>query len=296
MKLKYVILFFIILFSSCQQGKMQGEIASTIQVDGINREYILYLPKNLPFNSPLVFVFHGFTDNASSMMNWSRMNAVADKNKFAVCYPQGLKDPEGRTFWEVGYSFTKNQNVDDVKFITNLASYLQNTYRLSSENTFATGMSNGAEMCIVLGCKAPEVFKAVAPVCGCFMKSTFDSIKFNRPVSIFMINGTNDKTTSWEGDLEGMQGWGAYLPIRSTFDFFVTKSGSKQVTIDTLVDVNKLDGSFVVSEKHTNGLNDNQVWLYTVVNGDHDWPGSSGNMDFDASNEVWFFFSQFTTD
>ncbi|SVD61154.1 uncharacterized protein METZ01_LOCUS414008, partial [marine metagenome] len=41
--------------------------------------------------------------------------------------------------------------------------------------------------------------------------------------------------------------------------------------------------------------NDNaEVWLYEVVNGGHDWPGSYGNMDINASEEIWSFFSQYT--
>lgn len=30
-----------------------------------------------------------------------------------------------------------------------------------------------------------------------------------------------------------------------------------------------------------------------VINGDHDWPGTFGNMDIDASNETWKFVSKF---
>jgi hypothetical protein len=48
----------------------------------------------------------------------------------------------------------------------------------------------------------------------------------------------------------------------------------------------------VVTEKHINGINNNEVWLYKVVNGGHDWPGVWGNMDINVSEEVWNFFSQ----
>ena len=37
-----------------------------------------------------------------------------------------------------------------------------------------------------------------------------------------------------------------------------------------------------------------EVWLYEVVGGGHDWPGSSGNMDIQASEQIWSFFSQYT--
>ena len=53
------------------------------------------------------------------------------------------------------------------------------------------------------------------------------------------------------------------------------------------------DGSYVVSEKRTEGVDGNEVWLYTLVGGKHDWPGSWGNKDFFAAHEIWKFFSRF---
>ena len=32
--------------------------------------------------------------------------------------------------------------------------------------------------------------------------------------------------------------------------------------------------------------------LLKVNNGDHDWPGTFGNMDIDASQEIWNFVSK----
>lgn len=278
---------------SCQSEKVRGLISSEIEIDGLKRQYLVYLPDSLPENAPLVFVIHGFTDNAENMMNTTGMNAVADREKFAICYPQGLKEKEGRTFWNVGYAFTQDQTHDDVKFLKALAAQLQDQYHLNRVNTFAAGMSNGAEMCMLLACKAPDIFSAVVPVCGCFVKSTFDSLTIATPIPVLMMNGTADNTTSWEGDMENKQGWGAYLPVRTSFDFFVKGNGCSEVTIDTLPDTNTADGSYVIAEKHSGGINSNQVWLYTVVNGSHDWPGSSGNMDISASEEAWTFFNLF---
>jgi polyhydroxybutyrate depolymerase len=284
----------VLAFANCKDTETKhGVIQASINIDNKNREYILYLPKDLPENAPLVFVCHGYTGNAEGMMKESRMNPVADANGFAVCYPQGLLDKEGKAFWEVGYSFTQDRKVDDVQFLTNLAAHLQAKYNLSAANTFATGMSNGGDMCIMLACNAPHVFKAVAPVCGSLMKIVHDTCANAIPVPVFMINSTADKITSWEGDMAGSQGWGPYLPTLATFDFFVTKNNCTQTTIDTLPNANQQDSSFVISEKRTNGTNGNQVWLYKVVNGGHDWPGYSGNMDIVAAEEVWFFFKRF---
>jgi len=294
MKLKILILV-IFLFSivSCENKNVSRIIRDKIEIDGKQREYILYLPKDLPDNSPLVFVIHGFTDNAENMMKTTGFNALAEQNKFAVCYPQGLTDNDGRTFWEVGYKFTQSVHVNDVKFLVELTADLQQKYELNKEKTFATGMSNGAEMCIMLACKAPEVFRAVAPVCGTIMKTVYDESQNSKPIPVFMINSTADKITWWDGDMLNNQGYGAYLSTLETLNFFVTKNKCTQSKTDTLPNVNTQDSSFVISEKHKNGVNGNEVWFYKVVNGGHDWPGWSGNMDINASREVWNFFKNY---
>ena len=49
---------------------------STFTHDGITRQYILYLPDNLPENAPLVFVLHGYTSNAQGIMAYTDMNIM----------------------------------------------------------------------------------------------------------------------------------------------------------------------------------------------------------------------------
>ena len=109
----------------------------------VDRQYYLYIPTTIEPESPLVFVFHGFTSSAENIMEYSGMNEIAETNGFAVCYPQGTTDNNGNTFFNVGYSFHWNQTVDDVGFIIALAEHLQAHYNLSTINTFSTGMSNG---------------------------------------------------------------------------------------------------------------------------------------------------------
>jgi polyhydroxybutyrate depolymerase len=294
MKLNYFLaVVFCICLISIGAKEKSNTIQGKIKIGGKQREYILYLPANLSENSPLVFVIHGYTDNAQNMMKTTGFNAIADQNKFAVCYPQGLTDENGKTFWEVGYSFTQNMKVNDVEFLSSLAGYLQKRYQLSSAKTFATGHSNGGDMCVVLACKAPDVFKAVAPVCGSIMKSIYDESQNSKPIPVFMINSTADKITWWDGDLANNQGYGSYLSTPELLKFFVEKNKCTEIKVDTLHDSNKQDSSFVIYERHFNGINGNEVLFYKVVNGGHDWPGWSGNRDINASMEVWKFFKKY---
>jgi polyhydroxybutyrate depolymerase len=261
-----------------------------IEVDGINRTYRMHIPTGLPPQSPLVFVFHGYSGNAASIENYSEMNRIADENQFVVCYPQGLKDQWNNPFWNVRYSFHDTQNVDDVKFITTLASSLQSTYNLNPSQTFSTGMSNGGDMSYLLACEAPEIFAAIAPVAGTMMEETFLLCQGSNPMPVFKIHGTNDDITYWEGDIDDDQGYGPYLGVMTSFQFWADQNNCKDYETQELPNTNSSDGSTVTSLKYSNGINGNQVWLYQINNGGHDWPGSSGNMDINASEEIWDFF------
>ena len=210
-------------------------------VDGRDRIYYMHIPENLSEKAPLVFVFHGYGGNAKNMIGYSGMNPIADKNGFAVCYPQGVFGEDEKNSWNAGYS---NPDVDDVKFITSLARFLHEEYNLDPENTFATGMSNGADIA---------------------WKSLWAE----------------------KGLIEG---------ILETFDFWVKLNKCPTVKRDVLTDLNKEDKSFVVREIYTDGVEGNEVWLYTLVGGKHDWPGSWGNKDFMASEEIWNFFKRFVRD
>ncbi|MFN8256533.1 MAG: PHB depolymerase family esterase [Bacteroidales bacterium] len=293
---KYVFRLFafcvVVCTTSCPSQKKEGKLQNlSFLSNGINREYLLYTPGHLKKDAPLLFAMHGYTGNAKEFMLDKGFNELADENGFAVCYPQGLTDSAGKTFWQVGYSFHKNLKVDDVEFLSKLALYLHKAYSLNPEKTYATGESNGADMCIVLACKKPGVFKAVAPVLGCMMKAGFDSCNSKIPIPVFMVNGTADDITYWDGDMQDKQGYGPYLPTLDCFNFFVKRNQCKTYQTDTLPDLNKSDGSIIITEKYSDGINGNKVWLYEVVNAKHQWPGCSGNMDIKVSDEICRFFS-----
>ena len=266
----------------------------TFFIGGQERQYYLYLPDGISDDAPLVFVLHGYSGDALGIMNYSGMNQVADDNGFAVCYPQGLSDDWDYNFWNVGYDWHEYETVDDVEFLTELAEYLRGEYDLSRDHVFSTGMSNGGDMSYLLACEASEIFRAIAPVAGCMMTWIYDSCTPANPMPVFEIHGTYDNITWWEGADEIFNdGWGPWESVDTTFNFWTQLNGCTDFTMDTLPDINTSDGSYVISHKNTNGVNNNEVWLYEVVNGGHDWPGAYGNMDINSSEEIWNFFTNF---
>ena len=63
--------------------------------------------------------------------------------------------------------------------------------------------------------------------------------------------------------------------------------------ISQLPNINTSDGSTVERRVWEGGDNCVRVEELKVIGGDHDWPGSWGNMHISASIEVWNFVSKF---
>ena len=286
--------FYVTLFFSCSKNKDQ--LSFVFEHDGIAREYMLYIPNTIKPQAPLIFVLHGLGSTNSHIRDYSKMDLVANKNGFVVCYPQGtgstkntIHTKKGSFFWNVGYEIHKNEVVDDVSFLTSLAIYLQQEYDLDPEKTFCTGMSNGGDMSYLLGCQAPEVFKAIASITGCMMEWIYKSCDNNSPIPVFQIHGTKDNITYYDGDIKNRDRWGAYLGVESTIQFWVDHNMCSKSIIDTIGFVNN-ESRYIIREKFLNGVDANEVWLYKVIDGGHDWVQKSLEKDFNTSEEIWKFF------
>ena len=260
--------------------------------NGLAREYYLYQPDSIQNNAPLIFVLHGYSGTANGMINYSGMNAVAEDHGFAVCYPKGTSDQSGFNFWNVGYAFHENQTVDDVAFLSSLANYLQVEYGFDSQNTFVTGFSNGGDMSYMLACQANDIFRAIAPVAGCMMEGIYNTCA-SSPVPVLEIHGRDDNVTLWDGDMQNNDGWGAYYGTEEGIDFWVETNGCINSEDIFFPNTNTSDGSHIINHRYFDCIDNAEVWLYEVVDGGHDWPGSSGNMDIESSEEIWNFFSFF---
>ena len=261
----------------------------TFNHNGFVRDYIYYEPIGILPDAPLLFVAHGYSSSAQNIMNYSGFNSLADQYKFAVCYPEGTSDNWGNNFWNVGYLFTSTSNVDDVGYLTSLAQHLQNSYNLSSQNTFVTGMSNGAELCYLIACENPGVFKAYAPVSGTlFTDGLTNNQCYSQPTPIFEIHGANDNVTLFNGDLND-QFWGPYLSVDSLMNYWSSLSGLYDLNIDTLPNFNN-NNKFTVSYKYSSLNSNNEVWLYKHLDG-HSWFVD----DITVEQEIWDFFTKYIT-
>lgn len=289
--LKQVMLIALMVVSYAGLAKADNEGASyeiyNCMIDGVERTYKLYLPEGIKPNAPLVFVLHGY--GGTFNLDHVGMNQAAERHGFAVCYPQGSKDGRGKNCWNVGYPFQEDMEMDDISFLSKLAKKLQKEHKLSRKNTFCTGMSNGGEMCYLLAYSNQKTFKAVAPIAGLTMAWMPEVYTRTRPIPLFEVHGTEDRTSEWTGDMENKGGWGAYIAVPDAIDYWVKCNGCDKVE-DEELPLKSADSHKVIAHRYIDSQNGNDVWLYEIVGGGHTW----GEKDLEIAEEIWKFFSKFT--
>jgi polyhydroxybutyrate depolymerase len=216
------------------------------------------------------------------------MNSLADNEGFLVCYPEGTIDNNGNHFWNIGYNFHQNVTIDDVGYLVDLANFLQDNYSLSSTLTFATGMSNGGELCYLLACEASTTFRAVASVAGGIWYNYLDQnpCQPKIPIPVFIKHGTNDNVTYYEGDINDTY-WGPYLSVDSVLSIHISNLMLDNVAIDTLENINN-NQRVTIRYKYSSDENYKEVWLYKYLNGGHSWNSD----DYSIEEEIWSFFMQ----
>ena len=259
----------------------------TYRHQGMDREYWLYLPDELPADAPLVILLHGYKASAEGYR--PEMMTVAKKNGFALCYPQGALDGRDKTCWNVGYPFQEDLKTDDVDFLCSLARHLQKKHGLSRKNTFLTGMSNGGEMCYLMAYLKPDVFAAFAPIAGLSMEWSYRKHEAQQAVPMMEVHGTMDKTSKWEGDPFNEGGWGAYLAVPQAVAYWAAKARcTHEETIEMPLIRNKVIlHKYKGGEPAWEGGPAIEVRLYEVIEGKHTWALN----DMDTCQEIWNFFS-----
>lgn len=289
--MKYITVLLLLtgfIFSSSAQQTINASITH----DGIQRDYIVYIPELYDGSSvvPLVLNFHGFGSNATQQMFYGDFRDIADTEGFLLVHPEGTTFI-GNQFWNVGFPGISS-TIDDVGFTEALIDELATLYAIDLDRVYATGMSNGGFMSFLLACQLSEKIAAVASVTGSMTQDTFDDCNAQRPTPVLQIHGTEDDVVLYNGNTLS-------IPIADVISYWVDHNNCETTpTTTTLPDVDVSDGSTIEYSVYEDGDNGITTEHMKVIGGGHTWPGSvlnsaGTNQDIDASMEIWLFFSRY---
>ncbi|MEH2411705.1 MAG: PHB depolymerase family esterase [Nostoc sp.] len=269
---------------------VNGDNYGELYDQGKLRTYYFYTPKsyNPDRPMPLVLVFHGDDGSGRSISNVTRFNELADQKGFIVVYPDGIDQK-----WSLRGN--AQGRVDDVLFVSALIDHLQQQISIDSHKVYATGFSRGGILTQALACKLPDKIAGFASVAGSLPVRLKPNCQPQTPISMLMINGTNDHDVLYEGDDHTQRG--ALVSISDMVDFWrshdqCTSSNQSPQFSEVQVKTSLYKGCSGNSE----------VWQLAVVNGGHFWPGGSSTdeslnkfnakLGLNASETIWNFFQR----
>ncbi len=283
-------LAFLLAFLLFLQSEAQQTINGSFIHDNVLRSYILYVPAGYSGANPvpLILNYHGFTNTAQNQLDRSDMRPIADTAGFLVVHPQGTLF-NGNTHWNVG-GWTLGSTADDIGFTLALIDSLSGDYNIDQSRVYSIGFSNGGFFSFELACKAGERIAAIASVGGSMTPQTLNNCNPSHYTPMLQFHGTADNTVPYNGA-------GFSRPINTILDYWVEfNEADTPAQVIPIPDIDSMDGSTADHIVYSNSANGAEVEHFRLNGDGHNWPGSSGNMDIDASVEIWKFLSRYMLD
>ena len=174
--------------------------ADNVTVNGTNRSYNVYAPKDLGENRPLLIFCHGYNQDANWMQNSEfknenvSMEAVCDTAKFVVVFPNGIDRA-----WDTSGD-------RDINFVKAIIEKMVTQYKIDRNRVYLGGFSMGGMFTYHAMNRIPDLIAAFAPVSGYPMGGATANANV-RPIPILHIHGTDDGTCSFSGAKPALNVW-----------------------------------------------------------------------------------------
>lgn len=168
--------------------------ADNITVNGTQRSYILYVPKNLGENRPLLISCHGMNQDPDYQKNMLQIETVADTAKFLTVFPNGIDKA-----WDISGS-------RDINFITALIDKMVTQYKIDRNRVYLSGFSMGGMFTYHAMNRIPDKIAAFAPISGYPMGGTTANSNV-RPLPIIHTHGTSDDVVGFSGVQGALNAW-----------------------------------------------------------------------------------------
>ena len=261
----------------------------TINVNGLERCYLLRSSDLLARQKPLMLCFHGGGGRAEWLAQHSGLAESGRRQGYMVVFPIA-KDG-----W-IDSRPERGGSTRDLDFVDALVDSLVSSNQIDPSRVFAFGVSNGGLLVFRMACERPQRFAGFAtalanmPVAGLSARS-------GPRVPIAMIFGRNDRVMPFEGGYiqrgRRVGVGGEVISAQETLGFWLMRNrlhGAPQLR--------RLEsaGHLIEVEDYSAGPDRSPVRYITISDWGHRWPAwgvasSSGSDKFNVADLVTDFFS-----
>ena len=238
-----------------------GLSAQTLQHNGVEREYQLYLPSSYNEENPhtVLLNFHGFGGNAKDYFAFeSDFQEVAEQEGVILVYPQALL-LSGFSVWNAApFAEDNKTDFDDIGFIETLIVDLQEQLSIDPERVYAAGFSTGGMFSYALACFSNEPIAGVAAVSAAQLNLVDCAPS---PINAFIAHGTADDVLPYNGSSD-------IASIDEVVSFWTSVNQTSSVAQESSY---AFGNETVYHFTYSEGINNTQVMHYKVENGGHQW-------------------------
>lgn len=277
------------------------------------RAYRLYVPPHVPHGDalPLVVMIHGCKETAEEFERGTRMNDLADRDGFAVLYPDQATFANIRRCWNWFEPNTAAGN-GECAIILEMVNEAHKHVSLDRARVHVAGMSSGGALAGLLAYHHPDVFAAVAvhsglppmmpPSAAAAISAMEKGVRVDpealaesywnthevSPPPLMILHGSDDTRVTPRNATGLLRVWEALFesaPLagqlaREEREFGATESARAYSQIDM-----QREGRIVIRSLRIHGL-------------EHAWSGGDPELPFndakgpDASGAIWKFFER----
>jgi len=295
------------LLGACDRPASRHTEASAVD----KRHIVLHLPRmEAPLTGyPLVIALHGGFGSGAQLERAVGLDAIADREGFAVVYPDGRAH-----HWNDGRGpDAGGEDVDDVAYVRSLIDDLAAKHPIDTRRIYAVGLSNGAMMAYRLACELSDTLAAVATVAGGIATNVAPRCHPSRAISVLAIHGTADPIMPFDGgDVNGgragrpRQPRGKVLGARASIEIF--SAAARCTPTPSRTARTKLvpsDPTSVTEVVYADCAPGTGIELVEIDGGGHTWPGATSwlpasfvgptSQQLQTSELIWQFLARHVT-